>query len=278
MSGRRLAVTLLVGICATSVLALDKRPLTATSISAVFQGFTDELTSVMAIQETNHGRSMLAKPSFHGFLDGFYGKNWTDVFPKKWLDVNLTWDGNLPFDLRSGAADFFHGNLSGLDGNMSLIELHDLFEKVDPSCTGPSVTLAYNPKVCVVDESRKQIICTPASVTLTKTPGVCVKHKIAPAVFKGKTCAIKKPIGKAVEIVIGGDVFVIDLDKYAEKVTEDPHVSPLAKKVIAKKLHKKFPLPVPPVPVPEPVPEIEPVVPSPEPSPSPIPAPSPFVT
>ncbi|KAK2080254.1 hypothetical protein QBZ16_000107 [Prototheca wickerhamii] len=255
---------------------------------SVFQGFTDELTSVMAIQETNHGRSMLAKPSFHGFLDGFYGKNWTDVFPKKWLDIDIDWDGNLPFDLRSGAADFFHGNLSGLHGNMSLIELHDLFEKVldsfcgnwsfappakvDPSCTGPSVTLAYKPKVCVVDETRKQIVCTPASVTLTKTPGVCVKHKIAPAVFKGKTCAIKKPIGAAVEIVIGGDVFVIDLDKYAEKVSEDPHVSPLAKKVIAKKLHKKFPLPVPPVPVPEPVPEIEPVVPSPEPSPSPVPA------
>ncbi|KAK2080256.1 hypothetical protein QBZ16_000109 [Prototheca wickerhamii] len=260
MASRHL-LFLAVALCVSTAFAVEKRPLTANSISDVFQGFTDELTSVMAIQETNHGRSMLAKPSFHGFLDGFYGKNWTHFFPKKWIDVNLTWDGDLPFDLRSGAADFFHGNLSGLHGNMSLIELHDLFEKVldsfcgnwsfappakvNPYCEGPSVTLAYNPKVCVVDESRKQIICTPASVTLTKTPGVCVKHKIAPAVFEGKTCAIKKPIGTAVEIVIGGDVFVIDLDKYAEKITEDPHVSPLAKKVIAKKLHKKFPLPVP---------------------------------
>ena len=224
----------------------------------------------MAIQETNHGRSMLAKPSFHGFLDGFFGKNWTNVFPKKWLDIDIDWDGELPFDLRSGAADFFTGNLTGLDRNMSIIELHDLFEKVigsfcgnwsfappakvDPYCTGPSVTLAYNPKICVVDESRKQIICTPASVTLTKTPGVCVKHKIAPAAFEGKTCAITKLIGTAVEIVIGGDVFVIDLDKYAEKISTDPHVSPLAKKVIAKKLHKKFPVPVPELPT---APEVE---------------------
>lgn len=133
--------------------------------------------------------------------------------------------------------------------------------KADPYCEGPSVTLAYNPKVCIVDESRKQIICTPASITIEKTPGVCVKKMITPAVFTGKSCSISKTVGTEVEVDIGNTPFVIDLDKYF------PGTDPLKELEWNKKVDKlqKF-HPEPPKAEPSPPPPVEAPAPAPEPA------------
>jgi hypothetical protein len=127
--------------------------------------------------------------------------------------------------------------------------------KADPFCEGPSVTITYNPKVCIVDESRKQIICTPASITLEKTPGVCVKKLILPAVFTGHSCAIKKTVGTTVEIDIGNKPFTIDLDKFFP--AHDPSVVDAVWQEKIDKFHKfKFepPAPEPEVEAPAPAP------------------------
>ena len=84
-------------------------------------------------------------------------------------------------------------------------------EKVDASCTGPSVTIAVVPKVCVLEAATKQVVCDPAKLVLTKAPGSCVhKYKTA-SVWEGKSCKISGGAGFSDEVVIGGGQRVIPL-------------------------------------------------------------------
>ena len=82
---------------------------------------------------------------------------------------------------------------------------------MDASCTGPSVTIAVVPKVCVLEAATKQVVCDPAKLVLTKAPGSCVhKYKTA-SVWEGKSCKISGGAGFSDEVVIGGGQRVIPL-------------------------------------------------------------------
>ncbi|KAL6768813.1 hypothetical protein ACKKBF_B16320 [Auxenochlorella protothecoides x Auxenochlorella symbiontica] len=167
----------------------------------------------------------------HSFFKDILGGNWSDHVPAAWKDHDFSLDKLIPFDLKHSLDDFLENSqLDEFRRPHTIPELHDLFEstlakfcknftfniseKVDPFCAGPTVSLTYNPKVCIIDELKKQIICTPASITLTKEPGVCVKKAFTPTIFIGKSCAIRKTIGVEAEVVIGGGEFVVPLNKY----------------------------------------------------------------
>uniref|UniRef100_A0A1D2ABS7 Uncharacterized protein n=1 Tax=Auxenochlorella protothecoides TaxID=3075 RepID=A0A1D2ABS7_AUXPR len=282
----RALVLLLVALTATTVLAeKTSLPLNADSIAEVFKGFSEELQNTLH-STTNHGRSMLGlQEDAHSFFKDILGGNWSDHVPAAWKDHDFSLDKLIPFDLKHSLDDFLENSqLDEFRRPHTIPELHDLFEstlakfcknftfniseKVDPFCAGPTVSLTYNPKVCIIDELKKQIICTPASITLTKEPGVCVKKAFTPTIFIGKSCAIRKTIGVEAEVVIGGGEFVVPLNKYF------PLSDKAGEKLEAKfsKFHKfdKIIIADPPTvepetefeaePAPEPEPEIPPVV------------------
>ncbi|KFM27085.1 hypothetical protein F751_5704 [Auxenochlorella protothecoides] len=253
----RALVLLLVALTASSVLAeKTSLPLTPESIAEVFKGFSEELQNTLQ-STTSHGRSMLGlKEDAHSFFKDILGGNWSDHVPAAWKDNDFSLEKLFPFDLKNSMDDFLdNSQLAEFRRPHSIPELHDLFEstlakfcrnytftiseKVDPFCAGPTVSLSYSPKTCIIDELKKQIICTPASISLTKEPGtciidelkkqiictpasisltkepgVCVKKAFTPTIFIGKSCAIRKTIGVEAEVVIGGAEFDIPLNQY----------------------------------------------------------------
>eukprot|EP00887_Chlorella_sp_A99_P007046 scaffold2.g7046.t1 len=91
---------------------------------------------------------------------------------------------------------------------------HEIFNAsilMPASCTGPTVTLAFLPKVCTLDSANKAVICDPAKLVLQKTPGSCVHAYHSAAIWKGKECAIKGVCGFAKANVHGGSEYHIPL-------------------------------------------------------------------
>lgn len=79
------------------------------------------------------------------------------------------------------------------------------------SCTGPSITLSYIPKKCVVNDIAKQILCTTPKLMLYKFPGSCSHKHWTPTTWTGKECKIAGKVGFTQEVIIGGGEYTLPL-------------------------------------------------------------------
>jgi len=87
--------------------------------------------------------------------------------------------------------------------------------KKPTACKGPSVTLQYVPKTCILDAEAKAAVCDPAKLVLTKTPGSCnLKYYTAPK-WVGKECKVSGEVGTANEMVVGGRQYDVALSSSA---------------------------------------------------------------
>ena len=58
--------------------------------------------------------------------------------------------------------------------------------KVYSSCTGPSITMALVPKVCVLDAVNHAVVCDPPKLVLNKNPGSCTHEYYSASSWVGK--------------------------------------------------------------------------------------------
>ena len=79
------------------------------------------------------------------------------------------------------------------------------------SCSGPTVTLAYVPKICVLDPTNKAVVCDPAKLVLSKAPGSCNKPYYSAATWTGKVCKIDGEVGFVKAVQHGGNPYTIPL-------------------------------------------------------------------
>ncbi|GAB4813377.1 hypothetical protein N2152v2_000423 [Parachlorella kessleri] len=165
-----------------------------------------------------------AHGSFHEFLSGLLGANWTDYVPAAWASPGFSWDKLGSFSYESNLQAFLEVvETRNATVPQNLQELQpSIEERTAPfctperylpsqaayaSCSGPTVTLAYVPKVCSLDETTHQVVCDPAKIVLTKAPGGCT-HKYATASsWTGKECKIAGTVGFTKEAAFGGGSF-----------------------------------------------------------------------
>lgn len=158
------------------------------------------------------------------------GEDFADSIPEEWqLPTNIL-DEEPDFDVEKAYKKYANVfDFGSLAKAKSIKDVYDYIvdiekdfctkeeftkgEKVPTECTGPSISLALSPKVCVVDDLTKAVTCDPAKLVLTKSPGSCtLKHKEPPS-FTGKECLIEKEFGKSADASIGGRDFTISLGK-----------------------------------------------------------------
>eukprot|EP00887_Chlorella_sp_A99_P007038 scaffold2.g7038.t1 len=101
--------------------------------------------------------------------------------------------------------------LAHVESHFCTPEIFNASTLMPASCTGPTVTLAFLPKVCTLDSANKAVICDPAKLVLQKTPGSCVHAYHSAATWKGKECAIKGHAGFTKANVHGGSEYHIPL-------------------------------------------------------------------
>jgi hypothetical protein len=101
-------------------------------------------------------------------------------------------------------------------------------EKIPTTCVGPTFTLSYIPKACIVNSHDKTIVCDPAKLVMKKNPGECTLKHYTAFNWVGKKCRFKAEIGHEKEKVIGGGDYQVDLTDFVHDKIQDVvnHVKP----------------------------------------------------
>lgn len=184
--------------------------------------------------------------SLHSFLSGMLGEGWQSLVPENWSLPSFDWSSLGEFEYSSNLGDFLmNHDLRNLTDIRSAADLHESLAaveaafctpesfkptaKVPASCSGPTVTISLQPKVCVLQAATKQVVCEPAKLVLTKTPGSCTHKYISAAEWKGKECKIEKIAGLAKNATVGGGNKLVPLPEVDFHHAHAPSPAPARK-------------------------------------------------
>lgn len=184
------------------------------------------------------------KHDIHDFFGKIFGKDWAKWVPSDWSAKDFDWAKLGDFTLNSNLQSFVDTHeLKDLKDIKDITDLDTKFEdvkgsfckkekftpseKVPTTCVGPQVTLAYVPKVCVLDDKTHQVICDPAKLVLVQLPGSCTHKYWTASTWKGKECKISGQIGFGQLKTIGGEKFTLDLKDIPDfKIPKDGPLLP----------------------------------------------------
>lgn len=167
--------------------------------------------------------------SVASFLTDLLGDDWKSYVPESWTIPSFSWEDLANFDFETALDDFIlNNNLEGLTNPESMKDVYDAIstlesklcspeeftpgEKVPTTCSGPSVSIAFVPKTCVLDPADKVAVCDPAKILLNKNPGSCSLVHKTPSTWTGKECKVEKEFGSSDEsMIVGGREYAVDL-------------------------------------------------------------------
>ncbi|KAL4514960.1 hypothetical protein Ndes2526B_g03720 [Nannochloris sp. 'desiccata'] len=178
------------------------------------------------------------KVKIHEFFADVLGSNWASFLPNLFTSQNFSWDSLGLFDYRSNIQDLVsHDQLHNFQMPQNLGELYtkldtvtdawcteaeyDPPQKIPTTCAGPSFTLSYVPKSCIVKSAEKTIVCDPAKLVMVKTPGECTLKHYTAFSWSGKRCRFNAEMGTEKEKVIGGGEYQVDLTDFVRDKIQD---------------------------------------------------------
>jgi hypothetical protein len=164
--------------------------------------------------------------SVAAFFTDLLGIDWQALVPSTWTSQNFSWDNLTTLDYETAINEYLaeknidtnpesikdvYQSLAAIETELCTPEEFIPSEKVPATCSGPSLSVAYVPKACIMEPTTKVAVCDPARLVLTKTPGECtLKYKSATE-WTAKECKIEKDFGPTKEIVLGGRNYTVPL-------------------------------------------------------------------
>ncbi|KAL6782243.1 hypothetical protein ACKKBG_A06075 [Auxenochlorella protothecoides x Auxenochlorella symbiontica] len=211
----------------------NRRSITGDDVQHALTDFINSIRTELHSKDTHESsrrrlQSWTFAENIHAFFKDVLGSAWDKFVPDAWKDAGFSWSKLGDFEYTSNLQTFLsETNLNTLAKPQTLAQLHSNLEKLEEtfctpeefvppsltpsSCTGPSITLSYIPKKCVVNDIAKQILCTTPKLMLYKFPGSCSHKHWTPTTWTGKECKIAGKVGFTQEVIIGGGEYTLPL-------------------------------------------------------------------